>query len=103
MLNELIKIANDLDQRGLFKEADKLDQLIKKAHFEPSSNRKRKQLNQTSRFLTKVLRHKPEELGITLDEQGWVEIDVLLDALRNNDKEITKEELEYLVAISDTY
>jgi putative RNA 2'-phosphotransferase len=101
MLKELIKIANELDQRGLRKEADELDQLIKEVDFEPGSNRERKRLNRIGRFIIKALRHKPEELGITLDRQGWVEIDVLLDALRNKNQEITREELEYLVAISD--
>ena len=28
MLNELVKVANDLDQRGLFKEADDLDRIL---------------------------------------------------------------------------
>jgi len=101
MLEELIKIANELDKRGLKKEADELDRLIKEAHFNPDSNRKRKHLNQVGRFIIKALRHKPEELGITLDEQGWVEIDVLLDALRNKGHEITREELKYLVTTSD--
>jgi len=31
MLKELIKLANELDQRGLYKEADALDQIIKRA------------------------------------------------------------------------
>jgi len=101
MLKELIKVANDLDNRGLVKEADKLDALIKLTHFEPSSNKEAKRLNRIGRFIIKVLRHKPEELGVSLGKQGWVEIDVLLDALRGRGKEITREQLEYLVAISD--
>ena len=101
MLKELIKIANELDIRGLLKEADRLDHLIKGAHFEPSSNRERKRLNRIGRFIIKALRHKPEELGITLDEQGWVEIDVLLGALRDRGQEITGGQLEHLVSTSD--
>ena len=31
MKNELIKLANELDRRGLFKEADYIDTLVKKA------------------------------------------------------------------------
>lgn len=34
-----------------------------------------------SKFLSLVLRHKPETIGITLDEQGWVDVEVLLKAL----------------------
>ena len=44
------------------------------------SNRKRtsKDLENTSKFLSYVLRHKPESIGITLDSNGWVGIDVLI-------------------------
>ena len=31
-----------------------------------------------SRFLALVLRHKPEEAGITLDEHGWADVDDLV-------------------------
>lgn len=31
-----------------------------------------------SRFLSLILRHKPEIIGITLDEHGWAEVDALL-------------------------
>ena len=32
----------------------------------------------TSRFLSLILRHKPEAIGITLDEHGWANVDELL-------------------------
>jgi putative RNA 2'-phosphotransferase len=35
----------------------------------------------TSKFLSLVLRHKPEEIGITLDDQGWARIDEVLDGM----------------------
>jgi len=35
-------------------------------------------LVKTSRFLSMILRHKPEEIGITLDEHGWAEVPALL-------------------------
>jgi putative RNA 2'-phosphotransferase len=54
-----------------------------------------------SRFLSLVLRHKPETIGIALDPQGWVEVDVLLDALRAHGREVTRAELERVVATSD--
>jgi len=101
MLKNLIAMANELDQIGLIKEADELDRLIKEAHFEPSSKRKAKRLNRIGRLIIYALRHKPEELNITLDDQGWVGVNTLLDALKNKDKEITREELEYLVSTSD--
>jgi putative RNA 2'-phosphotransferase len=35
-----------------------------------------------SKILSLVLRHKPEEVGITLDPAGWVEVAILLPALQ---------------------
>ncbi len=54
-----------------------------------------------SRFLSLVLRHKPEVIGIALDAQGWVDVDVLLAALRAHGRSVTREELERVVATSD--
>ncbi len=34
-----------------------------------------------SKFLSLVLRHKPETIGITLDPAGWVDVEVLLAAM----------------------
>ena len=31
-------------------------------------------LTDTSRFISLILRHKPETIGITLDEHGWAEV-----------------------------
>ncbi|GAB5559701.1 MAG: RNA 2'-phosphotransferase [Synoicihabitans sp.] len=38
----------------------------------------RKDLKTKSKFLSLVLRHKPEAAGVILDEQGWCEIQSLL-------------------------
>ena len=35
-------------------------------------------LLRASRFLSLVLRHKPEAAGVTLDSHGWAEVDALL-------------------------
>lgn len=32
----------------------------------------------TSKFLSLILRHKPETIGITLDEHGWANVDELI-------------------------
>jgi putative RNA 2'-phosphotransferase len=39
-------------------------------------------LVRTSKFLSKVLRHAPESVGLTLDEAGWADVDALLEAAR---------------------
>ena len=35
-------------------------------------------LQETSKFISLILRHKPEEIGITLDERGWANVDELI-------------------------
>ncbi len=37
-----------------------------------------KRLNKTSKFLSFVLRHKPEAIGLNLDANGWANIDKLI-------------------------
>lgn len=35
-------------------------------------------LKDTSKFISLILRHKPEVIGITLDEHGWANVDELI-------------------------
>lgn len=35
-------------------------------------------LNKVSRFLSLILRHHPEKIGITLDKHGWASVAELL-------------------------
>lgn len=35
-------------------------------------------LIETSRFISLILRHKPQTIGITLDEHGWANVDELI-------------------------
>ena len=35
-------------------------------------------LTKTSKFLSLILRHKPETIGISLDEHGWANVDQLI-------------------------
>ena len=36
-------------------------------------------LIKTSRFISLILRHKPETIGITLDEHGWANVEDFLN------------------------
>lgn len=54
-----------------------------------------------SKFLSLILRHEPHRIGVVLDPAGWVDIDKLLDALHANEVELTRAELEEIVAASD--
>lgn len=47
-----------------------------------------------SKFISLILRHKPETIGISLDEQGWANVDELLAGIgrtRPIDMEILEE------------
>ncbi len=51
----------------------------------------------TSKFLSLILRHKPQIVGITLDEHGWAEVDELIRRVKNLDRAT----LEQIVATDD--
>lgn len=54
-----------------------------------------------SKFLSLVLRHEPERLGLSLDAQGWVGVDEFLAAAARAGMSISREELEKVVATND--
>jgi putative RNA 2'-phosphotransferase len=54
-----------------------------------------------SKFLSLVLRHKPTEIGIILDDAGWVDVGVLLDAMARHGTSVSREELDHVVATND--
>lgn len=51
-----------------------------------------KELDQISRLLSLVLRHKPQEIGIQLDNDGYTDVSILIKKL-----DITFEELVHIV------
>lgn len=53
------------------------------------------------RFMSMVLRHKPETIGITLDEYGYVDIKELINAMNKYKKYIDMVTLERIVAEND--
>lgn len=53
-----------------------------------------------SRFLSKILRHRPELIGITLDEHGWADVNELLEKM-SGQYPITMEILEEVVRKND--
>lgn len=54
-----------------------------------------------SNFLSLVLRHQPDEIGIALDEAGWTPVDELLAALSRHGKSVSRADLEFVVANND--
>ncbi|MFD3791747.1 RNA 2'-phosphotransferase [Streptomyces cyaneofuscatus] len=54
-----------------------------------------------SKYLSKHLRHEPERIGITLDDNGWVGVETLLGAVAQHGFAITRAELDHVVAAND--
>jgi putative RNA 2'-phosphotransferase len=54
-----------------------------------------------SKFLSRHLRHRPGDIGLTLDEGGWVDVDELLDACRRAGVVISRDELTQVVTAND--
>src|SRR5271165_4254825 len=54
-----------------------------------------------SKYLSLVLRHKPERIGIALDEAGWVAVDELLRGCAAHRFSLTRAELDCVVANND--
>lgn len=56
-----------------------------------------KEANQISKFLSLVLRHQPETIGIQLDQNGWVGVKELIDKAVQHGIEIDQSKLDYIV------
>jgi len=50
-----------------------------------------------SKFLSLILRHKPEIIGIQLHKNGWTDVDTLLKNANNYGKKIDKKTLLHIV------
>ena len=53
-------------------------------------------LNKTSRFISLILRHRPDTIGISLDEHGWASVEELLAGISKT-QYIDMETLEKIV------
>jgi len=60
-----------------------------------------KRKTQISKFLSLVLRHKPEEIGLTLEDGGWIPVEALLEACNAHGKRFTLAELRETVETND--
>lgn len=57
-------------------------------------------LNDTSKFISLILRHKPEVIGISLDEHGWANVDELIEGIAKQ-QHFDMAMLEEIVATDD--
>lgn len=57
-------------------------------------------LKDTGKFISLILRHKPEVIGINLDEHGWAKVDELIDGVAKT-RPFNMEMLERIVRTDD--
>ncbi|MEM1325775.1 MAG: RNA 2'-phosphotransferase [Bacteroidota bacterium] len=60
-----------------------------------------KQIKRTSKFLSLILRHRPEVIGIELDENGWANIDELIQKMNAKDANVNLDILHTVVATNN--
>lgn len=58
-------------------------------------------MSRDSKFLSRILRHEPQAIGLRLDRQGWARIDDLLRALKKSGHPMTRQHLEEIVGSDD--
>ena len=54
-----------------------------------------------SKFLSLVLRHQPQTIGLTIDENGWAEVEELIAKCAKHNHIFSKEELQEIVVTND--
>lgn len=59
------------------------------------------QKRKISTFLSLVLRHKPAEIGLMLDDAGWVDVSLLLSQLTAYNKPVSMDQLQEIVETND--
>jgi putative RNA 2'-phosphotransferase len=60
-----------------------------------------KRLTKISKFLSLILRHAPETVGLKLEDDGWVKVDELIAACAKNGRTFTLNELQEVVETND--
>ncbi len=60
-----------------------------------------KERRKKSKFLSLVLRHQPDTIGIELDPAGWVDVEVLLSALTRHNRSMSRVALDEVVRTND--
>ena len=58
-------------------------------------------IKQTSKFMSLVLRHKPEEIGLLLDEHGWANLQELIEKMNAAGASADMEMIKMIVETND--
>ncbi len=54
-------------------------------------------LKNSSKFISLILRHRPDVIGITLDEHGWADTEEMIAGINASGKQMDREILEEIV------
>lgn len=65
------------------------------------SNNMSKQHAEVSKFLSYVLRHEPQAIGLTLDSEGWADLGALIDGARQSGRMLDADLIRAVAASSD--
>ncbi len=87
---------------GFWKEnvfRDKTNTLTTNNYGKPCSLKMEKQLKNISKYLSFILRHKPDDIGLTLDHNGWGSVDDLIE--KTSTFELTPELISIVVETND--
>ena len=58
-------------------------------------------LKHISKLMSLVLRHKPEEIGLTLDENGWANVEELISKINAKGINVTNDIIREVVSTND--
>ncbi|MDF2395410.1 RNA 2'-phosphotransferase [Pseudomonas sp. 3MA1] len=61
----------------------------------------KKVIEDISKFLSYVLRHEPQAIGLELDSQGWGDIDALISGAAKGGRQLSRELIERVVEGND--
>lgn len=56
-----------------------------------------KNLKHISKFMSLVLRHRPEEIGLQLDENGWADLQELITKLNSKGANVDEATIQFIV------
>ncbi|WP_408195044.1 RNA 2'-phosphotransferase [Paraburkholderia sediminicola] len=60
-----------------------------------------KQLDEISKFLSYILRHEPQAIGLQLDAEGWADIDCLIAGVAKQSRTLDRPTIQAVVATND--
>ena len=61
----------------------------------------KKLLDETSKFLSYILRHEPQSIGLELDTEGWADVEALISGAARHGRNLDRELIKHVVDSSD--